>query len=286
MRLASKPQEDINRRVKDHMRNDHEHELVSRIENLFDPGEARDARGVVDALVEIGKEMGPTDGARFISHHPHLLGFRGAAGAHYENLILQAEQAEAETLLAAEAGDSFDFTDLTGVFGKRIYDRVSDMFDHVDFSGCRRFVLVGCGALPATMFHVHDMTDVPEILGLDTRAQAIEALKRITRRFGLTRIRPVLGNGGEFDFQGSGVVYVANMVSPKRQVLERIVATAPENVQIILRDPYSLGRLLTELGTERLDPRLEVVGEGTPEPAYLSRDVFLRRSEGSLSPDG
>ena len=268
------------------MRNDHEPELVSRIENLFEASGPEDSRGVVDALVEIGKEMGPMDGTRFISHHPHLLGFRGVAGAHYENLILKSEQAEAETLLAAEAGDGFDFTGLAGVFGKRTYDRVRDMFDHVDFSACRRFVLVGCGALPATMFHVHDMTDVPEILGLDTRAQAIEALKRITRKFGLTRIRPVLGSGEEFDFQGSGVVYVANMVSPKKRVLERIVATAPENVQIVLRDPYSLGRLLTERGTERLDPRLEVVCEGKPEPAYLSRNVFLRRSEESRPPGG
>jgi hypothetical protein len=156
------------------------------------------------------------------------------------------------------------------------YDRVNEMFDHVDFRECRRVVMVGCGRRPFTMFHIHDKTDVPEIVGLDIVPEALEAGEALAGRLGYDRARFVLCDGIAYDFGGADLVYVSAMVSPKAAVVSRIVDTAPGHVHITVREPYALGRLWSESAVRPLDPRLEIAGSGSGAWS-LSRDVHLKR---------
>lgn len=82
------------------------------------------------------------------------------------------------------------------------------------------------------------------------------------------------------------------MVTSKSAILSRIADTAPENVQVIVNEPYSLGVLWEEPVEPNLDPRFEVfargkdwyadrspaIGQGIGRVA-LSHDIYLRRKQ-------
>jgi hypothetical protein len=144
-------------------------------------------------------------------------------------------------------------------------------------------VMVGCGGRPFTMFRIHDQTAVPEIIGLDIVPEAVETANRLAAKLGYERMRAELCDGCEYDYSEAQVVYVASMVSPKAAVVSRIAETAPENVQIVLWEPVSLGRLWAENAERTLDQRLEVTGR-TSIWRNLTRDVFVRRRGGPISP--
>ena len=56
--------------------------------------------------------------------------------------------------------------------------------------------------------------------------------------------------------------------------MQRAIATAGPGVQVVLREPYSLGRLWAERAESRFDAPLQVCHRG-PGSRYLSRDVFV-----------
>lgn len=230
----------------------------------------------MSALLALGQEIGAEAGESLMDRHPEFRELAARAARSYFEYVTAQERIEAEHLLARESDGRFRYLDHAEAFGRHNYDRVRDMFDVVDFGSSRRFVMVGCGPLPMTLYHVHDRTELPDLVAIDGDADAIAKVNATARRFGLDRVSASVISGERFDYAGADVIYVANLVRPKRLVLGRIADTAPRGAAIVLREPYSLGRLLTERGTDHLDPRLRVVRVSPPELSHFSRHVFLR----------
>ncbi len=93
---------------------------------------------------------------------------------------------------------------------------------------------------------------------------------------GYTRIRAEVADGCSYDFGQAPIVFATTYVSGKPAVLSRIADTAPENVQIAVREPYSLGRLWAEGCELASEPRLEVIARGRGGWG-LSRGLYLKR---------
>jgi hypothetical protein len=256
-------------------------QLKSKLEALFGKNRTVGGDQSMPALLVIGQQIGAAAGEDLIDCFPELGDYAPTASQDYLEYICRQEQEEAQRLLSREANGAFRYADLAGAFGRHNYDRVRDMFDVVDFHSSRRFVLIGCGPLPMTLYHVHDRTEIPELVALDLNAQAVATVQLTVHRFGLDRIQAHVTSGEEYDYGVADVIYVANLVRPKWRVLQRIADTAPSTTTVVLREPYSLGRLLTERGADRLDPRLEIVKSSPPELSHFSRHVFLRFSTAS-----
>ncbi len=249
------------------------HEVI----NILESSQFETAHTVMKSLLSIGGRMSPEEGDQFITENSNLLEYKHIASKVYESYIFNLELLDANRLLNAEKS-GLSFINSVSDFGKTAHDRVRDMFEHIDFDICKCFVLVGCGSLPVTMFNVYNRTEVPKIVGLDTRSSAIELTQRAFDKYGLERMTSVMCVGQEYDFSGANVIYVANMISPKKKVIDRIVETALPGSQIILRDPYSIGRLWAEAGVDDLNEKCKIVGYGAFGPAYYSRDVYLKLS--------
>ena len=230
-------------------------------------------------IVELIRSVTPEQWRGMARLEREVRELRAQLAPAYGQYLRTLELAEAASLLNRIAGVAGGAgIEQSSEWGRGAYDRVVDMFDQVDFSRCRRFAMVGCGPLPVTALHISDRTEVPEILALDIDAEALALAERLVERLGLARIRVQSANGSAFDFSGTDVIYVANLVSPKASVLRRIAGTAAPGAQVILRNPYAAGHLLAEDGTEDLDAGLSVTGEGAGNMRFLSRHVFLRRS--------
>jgi len=253
---------------------------VCRLEDLF-----AESAGIPDgpwaaAMGEFVRLAGTVTAERWqhlVEGWPAVLDLRSRLRPMYGHYLRMQELTEVSSVLrgAASATGHSPF-EATAGFARSAYDRVQEMFLQIDFRQCHRFVMVGCGPLPVTILHVADCTAVPELVGLDIDDDALRVAERLLAHLGLGRIRTVRRDGVSHDFSDAGVVYVANMTSPKAGVLRRIADTAPQGTQVIVRDPVAMGNLLAENSAEELDPRFCVVGEGRCAAQFLSKDRYLR----------
>jgi hypothetical protein len=189
-----------------------------------------------------------------------------------------AEGREAERLMATEwSAGARAAEQVRSDFGRHTYDRVPEVLRLADFDACRRFVMVGCGAFPAAALLVRDATDVPEIVALDLDARAAAIARGVVEAMGDRRVKVDCRDGASYDYVGAGVVYLANQVSRKDRVLERVHETAPADASVIVRDPFGVGRLVAESVAHRLPPPFRVASLGVPNADFYSRHVVLSR---------
>ncbi|MEL6921979.1 MAG: hypothetical protein AAFO77_13345 [Pseudomonadota bacterium] len=243
------------------------------VEKAMQVGLNGDARGAIQALVKLSELIGEVEGAELAKVHRDK---REAFTLAYRRWILRLEADEVNKVLSVGlSGGAKSYRDVASSEGVAAYDRVADLFDCVDFKPGSHFVLVGAGELPMTALHVHDRSQVGAIKCLDTRRAAVARVSALGEWMNSDRLVGVLSDGAIYDYSEADTVFIANMVSPKANVLSRILDTAKPSVQIILRDPYSLGHLWAEAGSQVLDERVEVAAVG-PGSRFLSRDLFLR----------
>jgi hypothetical protein len=181
-------------------------------------------------------------------------------------LLQQLREAAVRDLALVQMDDFFRDT----------YLRVEDMFAWTDFTSCRQLVMVGSGPLPATLIHIAKCQPQIDLLGLDIDAQALQVARKLVDMLSLDRIRLTQSDGLHHDYGDVQIVYVANLVSPKALILQRIAQTAAPGTLVVLRDPTPSGKDQAEAGIEDLDPRLQLEGTGPESQRFQSRHVFLR----------
>lgn len=230
----------------------------------------------VEAVAALAFEATQEHGDAWFDANPRWPGVAAEATRLYYGYIVDNESQDIARLMGQPHAPGTPFRAMVSEKGRTAYDRVADMFEHVDFARCRRMAMDGCGQLPVTALHVMDRTDVPELVLLDVSPRAIESVEALRDRFGWHRLQPRLADGAAFDFAGADVVYVANMVHGKAATVRRALASAAPDAQFVVREPYSLGRLWAERAELELTDVLEVDGRG-PVSRHLSRDLYVRR---------
>ncbi len=225
------------------------------LEKLLASSKNRNPGELIPEIRQFAEAVGEAACEALLASTPDIFKYAPAlTRANYQR-VLEGNITESNRLLQVGPDKPPVIGDVLSDFDRRYYDRAGESFKNVDLRKCIRLVMVGCGPCPTTIFHIFDRTAIPDIIGLDVVPDAIETARALTRRFGLSRVRLEVCDGQEFDYDGAQLVFISNMVSPKAGVLSRIADTAPAEVQIILRDPYSLGLLLAESGQRNLDPR-------------------------------
>lgn len=237
---------------------------------------------LIETLCGFADKIGLEASESLIGAFPELFAYQPILMKAFRETIAAREIAESSHLLQRDLSGTRSFRQVAGSYSASLYDRLTDIAGRVDFNTCRRLVMVGCGWRPVTMFHLHDTTDVPEIVGLDVRREAVDTANALAAKLGYQRSRAEVGDGARYDYRDAQIVYVASMVSPKPTIVSRIAETAPDDVQIVLWEPHSFGRLWMESAEEGLDPRLEITGRGPV--SWLSRDIFARRRPSGMSP--
>ncbi len=105
-------------------------------------------------------------------------------------------------------------------------------------------VCVGCGAFPETMIHFLENTPASLVTGLDDDSSAASVANMMVGALGYTSKTPqVYGIAGEaYSYHNASVIHIAGFVPDKAAVLKRILATAPQSVQITT-EAFPLGMM-------------------------------------------
>jgi hypothetical protein len=157
------------------------------------------------------------------------------------------------------------------------YARMEDAVKLVDFSTCRRLVVMGCGRAPCSLFYLHDWTEVECLVGIDRDRQSLELAQQLVDGFGLRRVRIVEADACELDYGEFDVIYWGPFAMPRRNVMEQVVATARSDSVVILRDPFFTGTLLFEPMAGSLNPRLTICADSAAFPGrFVLKHYVLR----------
>jgi hypothetical protein len=157
------------------------------------------------------------------------------------------------------------------------YARMEELLGLVDFSACRRYVLMGSGKVPASLFFLHDRTTVARLVGIDRDAGTVRAARELVAHCGLDRIHIEQADAAAFDYGPYDVIYWDPFANPRRKVMERLLATARPGAVIILRDPFLAGTLLFESVMPYLDPRFLVGADSEAYPGrYMLKHYILQ----------
>ena len=237
-----------------------------------------DTFDLVRAISGVGEALGPEAAAQLLRSEPRLWNVRPSLRDEFNEFVARTEAVETRKLLAMEVPAPVSFRALASPNALGMFTRLEALTAHVTRPAMRRIVMVGCGWRPITMFYLHEATDAQEIIGLDVVPDAVETSAAIGRKLGYDRMRTVVCNGADFDYAGVDFVYVASMVSGKRDVIARVLETAPEDVRLALWEPLSLGQLWLESSEPESIPGLEIIGYGPV--VRQSHDVFARRRSG------
>lgn len=250
-------------------------EWKSKLERLLRLADDRNVETTVSEICDLAMEMGDDTAEALLEQHPDLFDLAKPLAHMRLQSVHAVEVAEVEHLSAQRFEKPVLFKDVASAYGIEVYRHLGTMVDFVDFRDCRRVVMVGCGRVPYTSFRIHDHADV-EIIGLDTDPDAVKAANALADQLGYTRFRAEVGDGRSYDYSHAQAVFATAFVAGKAAMLSRIADTAPENIQIAAREPYSLGRLWAESCRLDSEPRLALVVRGDGWSG-LSRGMYLKR---------
>jgi hypothetical protein len=190
------------------------------------------------------------------------------------------EATEALKILTGESPSSEDYFIASSfsplVYEQKAYSMLADVLTKVN-SGCNKLVFVGSGPLPTTIFYIHDNTDIPNIVGLDNNQESVYIAGEIVQSQNLKRINLVFHDGVDYDYSDTDIVLIANMVSGKDRVIDRIAQTGKKDVVVISREPVRLSTLFYERIKQGFDSRFMTIGVMEPDPGFPSRMTIMRK---------
>jgi precorrin-6B methylase 2 len=152
------------------------------------------------------------------------------------------------------------------------------MFDTVanELSSCKHLIMVGSGTLPVTLIHIHQRTKIPQLTAVDTDPEAVEAFGHLCEKMSWNdRVRTLCSNGLEVDFGTADCVYVANLVSPKKFLLEKIAQQVQPGTLVLVRDAVGIGEIFAEKVADCFPASFRFVAVGPGHGSFHSRNLFL-----------
>lgn len=255
-----------------------------QLERILKSSQNCDPAKLMEDLRDLGAVMGDASAEVLLKDNPHLFEYGPALKQARNEMVSSNEISLAREILRQDRNGPTSFPKIANSISLRFYNRSNHMFSDLDFSDCRRMVLVGCGWVPLILFRVQDEFPDCELIGLDIVPDAVETANTVARHLGYKNIRAELQNGHSYDYSEAQIVYVVSMVESKSAILSRIADTAPDTIQILVNEPKALARLWQDVIEASLDPRLEIFGRRSGEPNVQTRDLYLRRRPDALSP--
>ena len=133
------------------------------------------------------------------------------------------------------------------------------------------FVMVGCGSLPYTMIDFASRYPTKKCIGIDIERLPIDEANNLRIKFKIENAYYERINGISYDYSNGGnrsLIFVANLVKPKQQVLSRIASTAAKDSVVILRNPVAFGKLLYEYADINAIPNLSPIQDWEEHKMY------------------
>ncbi|MFT7184328.1 MAG: hypothetical protein ACI9QC_000667 [Oceanicoccus sp.] len=195
---------------------------------------------------------------------------------YYTRALESAKSISIMTKMASSTNIGI-FDLINGDYMQQSYNHVNEELKLIDTKKCKRLVMVGCGPYPETILYLNENIEHTEIIGLDESREAIYMSGKMLESQNLEKIELQSLAGYQFDFTEVDVVHIANFVPSKKKILDRIVETAPDHVQILVRTPQLLGSIFYTDPLTNLNSRLIIVNETITNQFFSYKTILLQK---------
>ncbi|MCR9204267.1 MAG: hypothetical protein NXH75_06810 [Halobacteriovoraceae bacterium] len=186
----------------------------------------------------------------------------------YSSLVCETEKEIARKILNKE------ITPEDSSFYQKAFDRVKGI---EKFLTNKRIVTVGMGSVPVTLIYAQKIGLIKSGIGLDIDQEAINLATQLTSFLKVDGVIYLRANGVDFDFSETDVVFIANLVRGKANLLEKLSSQLSSGDHVILREPFEKGCYLNESAIDSIGPSWEIVGKDEPCPHFYSQSFYLRK---------
>lgn len=201
--------------------------------------------------------------------------YRSLFGPRVLRFTWAVERAAYNTLRERDVERGQPIESLLGPNTWGAYARMAETLELVDTSQWQRFLMVGCGPLPDSLFCLHDRTEVPRLVGADRDVDALRMARELAQHLALDRIELRNADAVDLDYGRFDAVCCSIFAAPRQAIMERIAATASPDCVVLLRDPVGMGALLFEPVVDRLPARFEVRAAATTPPGKFMLRYFV-----------
>ncbi|MFF5780757.1 hypothetical protein ACFY7Y_27960 [Streptomyces virginiae] len=255
-------------------------ETLTGLEGPGGPRDAQrvDAAGAADVMRDLWEFCrNTTDPAlvRAIEAAPEYRTLRSVLSAHWAAQLSRDETRTSRRVLADARRTGLGDVSMLAVEG---YRGVSGELYLLRGRPADRAAVIGCGPYPETLMALRASGLVRRFaVGIDRNEASAALAAAVTGRFcaPLPAVRIDCADAAAVDYAPYDLVVVANGLTAKARVLDRIHRTAPTGVRVLMRGPLLMGRLLYEHVEPDLRPGWTATARhnGTP----LSETLLLER---------
>lgn len=161
-------------------------------------------------------------------------------------------------------------------YNKKRYEAYSTFYKNLELKDIKKMVMVGCGPLPNTIMYFYENTKIPEIIGLDNNQEAVFMAGTMLKGLECSGVKLRHMDGTKYDYSEADVITIANFVSPKNKVLNRIASTCKDSAQIVVESPRFLNSMIFDkIVKEKLHPRLKVNNVTEVDYGYTKNEIFF-----------
>lgn len=231
---------------------------------------------MMERFVQIAKQVSSKELESILNEDSSLFANRAWFAPLYGAYISKKEAIDVVTFLAEiEKAGTFDRNSLTD-WGASAYQRVRDLFEgKVDLSNRQHLIMVGSGPLPVTLIHIHERTSIPKLTAVDVDLNALGSIAKLKSILGWNRLDGQHKDGLLVDYRDADFIYIANLVSSKKAILEVIVHQVMPGTLVVVRDAVGIGKLFAESVQDSIPLGLQLIGFGDGDKQFHSHHMFL-----------
>lgn len=144
----------------------------------------------------------------------------------------------------------------------------------LDFSNAKKMVCVWCWPMPETILFIYENTNIKQIVWLDNSSEAIYIAWEMISSLWLENINLIHINWEDYDYSDADIVYIPWFVYPKNKILDKIVESWKNNVQILVDSSIYLQKMLFDDIWEDYNQRLKIVNIDESDSSYYKQNMI------------
>lgn len=156
---------------------------------------------------------------------------------------------------------------------KECYDKKWEEIKSLNLSKAKNLVLVWTWPMPDTMLYFYENTTIKNIIGLDYNHEAVYIASELVNWLHLNNIKLYHINWAEYDYKDADIVYIPLFVMNRNKIIDRIIETWKNNVQILINAWKGLWVLIYE-EFMIVNPRLKIEYRSDTFTSYRAQEVI------------
>jgi len=115
---------------------------------------------------------------------------------------------------------------------------------NLNLSSDKNLLMVNCGPLAETLLYINYNTSITNIVWIDYTYESIYIVWELCRKLWLENIKFEYSRWENYDYKDADIIYIPSFIEEKDEILNQIINTSKKDVQIIVRNPIWISKLI------------------------------------------